>query len=96
MIPLNECNRTLLEYNQLPNWPSLRALSESQICALNPNDNSDACQGDSGGPLFIADTSGVSTLVGIISFGISCGSQIPGIYTRVASYTNWIESVVWP
>lgn len=96
VVPLFECNRTLVEYNTLSNQPSLRALSDTQMCALNPNDNSDACQGDSGGPLFIAEPSGVSTIVGVISFGISCGSQLPGVYTRVASYKNWIESIIWP
>lgn len=96
MVPLTECNRTLTDYNRDRNEPSLRGLSESQICAMNPNDNSDACQGDSGGPLFIAEVNGVSTIVGIISFGISCGTQIPAVYTRVASYTNWIENIVWP
>lgn len=96
MVALADCNRTLTDYNRLANQASLRALSVAQMCALNPRDNSDACQGDSGGPLFVADRSGVSTLVGVISFGVSCGSHLPGVYTRVAAYTEWIESVVWP
>lgn len=95
-VPLTDCNRTLTDYNRLSNQPSLRALTVSQMCALNPLDNSDACQGDSGGPLFVTDHSGVSTLLGVISFGVSCGSHLPGVYTRVAAYTEWIESVVWP
>lgn len=35
-------------------------------------------------------------IVGITSFGASCGSEVPGVYTRVAEYLDWIESVVWP
>lgn len=95
-VALADCNRTFTERNKLSDHLSLRALSVSQMCAVNPRDNSDACQGDSGGPLFMTDDSSVSTVIGIISAGISCGSQLPGLYTRVAAYTAWIESVVWP
>lgn len=53
--------------------------------------------GDSGGPIFLYDNpSGVSTVVGIVSFGVSCGTALPSVYTRVASYIEWIESNVWP
>ena len=49
----------------------------------------DSCQGDSGGPLACN-----GDLAGIVSFGIGCGRpQYPGIYTRVAKYTTWIESL---
>jgi secreted trypsin-like serine protease len=36
------------------------------------------------------------TVVGVTSFGASCGSNIPGVYTRVDKYLEWIESKVWP
>ncbi|KAE8747950.1 hypothetical protein FOCC_FOCC005340 [Frankliniella occidentalis] len=57
-------------------------------------------QGDSGGPLQIATQSpggGVCLhqLVGVVSFGPACGIGLPGVYTRVAHYVPWIESVVW-
>lgn len=36
-------------------------------------------------------------LIGITSFGSrKCGTKKPGVYTRVSSYLNWIESIVWP
>lgn len=96
-VPLDRCNQMLLEYNKLANIASLRGLIDSQMCAINPIDYSDACQGDSGGPLFLNEPStGLSTVVGIVSFGVSCGSELPGVYTRIASYTNWIEDTVWP
>lgn len=96
-VPLEQCNRTLLEYNQLSNLPSLRALTDTQMCAVNLIERSDACQGDSGGPVFLNDfRSGVSTIVGIVSFGVSCGTELPGVYTRIASYMDWIERIVWP
>lgn len=96
-IPLDRCNQTLVEFNRLSNQPSLRALSDSQMCALNSIDRRDACQGDSGGPLFLNEArTGLSTIVGIVSFGVSCGTDLPGIYTRVASFVDWIENIVWP
>lgn len=52
-------------------------------------------QGDSGGPIQIYNVNGMSTVVGVTSFGISCGSLLPSVYTRVAFYIDWIESIVW-
>ncbi|XP_077565118.1 trypsin-1-like [Haemaphysalis longicornis] len=43
----------------------------------------DSCQGDSGGPA-VQRKDGVSTLVGIVSFGLGCG-VVPGFYTRVST-----------
>ena len=68
-------------------------LTTKQICAGNSaNSNKDACQLDSGGPMACM-SNGVVELVGIVSYGIGCGGtdNIPGVYTRVASYLNWIK-----
>ncbi|KAE9421089.1 hypothetical protein Angca_008805, partial [Angiostrongylus cantonensis] len=57
-------------------------------------------QGDSGGPLLVRDAAGRLVQVGITSFGAGGGIGLldqgtyPGVYTRVASYSTWIESVV--
>lgn len=69
-----------------------------QICAYDPKAASDACQGDSGGPLqmFESKSLAIATVVGVVSFGASCGTELPGVYTRVAFYIDWIESIVWP
>ena len=55
-------------------------------------------QGDSGGPLVILnrDYEHMYTLIGVTSLGRVCGSIIPGIYTRVYNYIEWIETIVWP
>lgn len=98
-MPFADCNDRMSLYNLLVNLPAFRdGLSEGQYCAYDPDGNSDSCQGDSGGPLqFFADAnSSIATVVGIISFGIDCGADLPSFYTRVAYYLDWIESAVWP
>ncbi len=57
---------------------------EQQICATAPT--ADSCDGDSGGPLLLN-----GELYGIVSWGTGCGNPSqPGVYTRVASYKDWI------
>ncbi|XP_031621883.1 uncharacterized protein LOC116339921 [Contarinia nasturtii] len=93
-MPLSECNRTLLDWNRdkgifLPVFRN--GISESQYCAFDPNARNDSCQGDSGGPLFRSN-SNTSSIIGIVSFGISCGTTLPSVYTRVAYYFDWITA----
>ena len=52
----------------------------------------DACQGDSGGPMAVMDADGRHVLAGIVSWGRGCGVEgLPGIYTRVANFTEYIH-----
>ncbi|XP_041979585.1 serine protease persephone-like [Aricia agestis] len=80
------------------NWRKLPVgISNEQICAGDPQGIRDTCQGDSGGPLQgLTGTDGLYRIIGITSFGRGCGSPVPGVYTRVAHYLDWIESQVWP
>ncbi|GAA3578044.1 serine protease [Amycolatopsis ultiminotia] len=60
----------------------------SMVCAGYPQGGTDACQGDSGGPLMAGDT-----LIGIVSFGDGCAKAgKPGVYTRVAAFSDDIEA----
>lgn len=77
---------------------SLR-LTENQLCSLGDknaqNIATDTCQGDSGGPLVLRQNNKYY-LVGLVSVGTGCGNpDVPGIYTRVSSYLDWITSQVW-
>ncbi|RZC41692.1 Trypsin domain containing protein [Asbolus verrucosus] len=67
-------------------------LNNRQICATS--NKSDTCEGDSGGPLQIKQGK-LYVLIGITSFGEECGGNLPGIYTKIHSYLDWIESIVW-
>jgi hypothetical protein len=71
-------------------------IAASQICAGEIKiGGMDSCQGDSGGPLMFRDTGGHWILAGIVSFGEGCAQKnIPGVYTRVASYIPWIQESI--
>ncbi|XP_031634325.1 serine protease persephone-like [Contarinia nasturtii] len=95
-VPLTECNELFKEYQQFTKEPGLQNIGQSQYCAYDPNGKNDSCQGDSGGPLHISNPLQASvTIVGVVSYGIGCAA-LPGIYTRVAYYLDWIEPIVWP
>ncbi len=54
----------------------------SEMCAQTLG--GDACQGDSGGPLFGRLPSGRRVQVGIVSYGLGCGTPgFPGVYAEV-------------
>ena len=83
-VPQSEC------------FPFYNNLQESlMFCARGDiNGGEDSCQGDSGGPIFAArDNEWIQA--GIVSFGAGCARpQIPGVYTRVSTYADWIASFV--
>ncbi|GJQ74679.1 hypothetical protein Trydic_g21531 [Trypoxylus dichotomus] len=65
-------------------------LSDGMLCAGHENGTTDACKGDSGGPL-VCD----GLLTGIVSTGTGCGNaKYPGIYTEIAYFLPWIQSVI--
>lgn len=57
----------------------------SMLCAAGTTaagQRIDSCQGDSGGPV-VEGTGAAARLIGIVSWGESCASDYPGVYTRV-------------
>lgn len=88
-ISKDECLKRLPK-----NLRSLRdGLVEEQLCAAS--DHQDACEGDSGGPLQVervdVNKLVIPLIVGVVSFGTPCTNGSTGVYTRVASYKEWIE-----
>lgn len=74
------------------------SLINSQLC-VGGESGRDSCGGDSGGPLMtLIPHSYLWYLEGIVSFGSTpCGKAgIPGIYTKVSSYLDWIAEKIRP
>ncbi|KAG5899760.1 hypothetical protein JTB14_006097 [Gonioctena quinquepunctata] len=87
-IPVEQCNSSYVARSS-----GTKTIESTQLCASG--NTSDACWGDSGGPLQIREKSGVFSIVGIVSFGSGCGGRVPGVFTRVSKYLDWIENIVW-
>ncbi|KFB37470.1 proacrosin, putative [Anopheles sinensis] len=99
-VPLDKC-REQYKLLQSTSFSRKFKINDTQYCAITKPTNETfkrtPCKGDSGGPLYYeSNTSGRPNylLVGIISAGINCGENIPEPYVRVASYLDWIDSVI--
>ncbi|XP_069364373.1 venom protease-like [Maniola hyperantus] len=89
------CNETLRD-TFYRHWGGF---SDDQMCAGELRGGQDTCQGDSGSPLQVASRANkcIFHVIGVTSFGRACArSGKPAVYTRVSSYLDWIEAVVWP
>ncbi|XP_053120293.1 transmembrane protease serine 9-like [Hemicordylus capensis] len=89
LIGVKTCNEM---FNvSLPDSIGSTPILDDMICAGYEAGQTDACQGDSGGPLVCAQNSSWF-LVGIVSWGEDCGlPHRPGVYTRVTSYSGWLQ-----
>ncbi|XP_053271938.1 trypsin II-P29 isoform X2 [Pleuronectes platessa] len=68
-------------------------ITDKMICAVAWLGRIESCQGDSGGGLVTKVGSGWAA-VGIVSFGDGCAKpNVPGIYTRVSEYMEWISII---
>lgn len=98
IVPLQACNRSISEQPTSQKYLK-EGVIDTLICAGDTlRQEADACQGDSGGPLVLETDieNNKFTILGIISTGFGCATKTPGLYTRVASYLDYIESIVWP
>ncbi|XP_040579851.1 venom peptide isomerase heavy chain [Lepeophtheirus salmonis] len=75
----------------------INQITKCHICALG-KDGEDSCNGDSGSPLIYVPSYGSPmVLQGIVSSGsYICGIGVPGIYTKIDSYVDWIKSNLKP
>lgn len=67
--------------------PNGSLITANMLCA-GRGIGRDACNSDSGGPITTEQY-----VIGIVSFGKGCGS-LPGVYTNVVNYLQWIEKLM--
>jgi len=65
-------------------------LSPSEICA-GGQIGKDACTGDGGSPLVCQAQSGRWTVVGLVTWGVGCASDVPGVYARMSHFSQWLN-----
>jgi secreted trypsin-like serine protease len=71
------------------------SIAETELCAMRRGTRKDSCQGDSGGPLVVPNKDGTGfTQVGVVSWGRGCGGATPGVYARVAAFSDWIDDTM--
>lgn len=66
-------------------------ITNEKICTSDSQSGS-TCSRDSGGGLYWSP--GRQYVIGIVSYGTYCASNIPSVNIRVTSYIGWIESIV--
>ncbi|XP_066995226.2 CLIP domain-containing serine protease B4 [Anabrus simplex] len=91
VVPLAKCSVI---------YQKIVQIGPSQLCAGGEK-GKDSCNGDSGGPLFFLGLVGEeqkAVQYGVVSFGPKyCGTEnMPGIYTRVGHYMDWILNNMRP
>jgi secreted trypsin-like serine protease len=61
--------------------------NENKMCTYERD--KDTCISDSGGPLLL-NSKGRQHVVGLISYGIGCGTIYPSVNTRITTFLPWI------
>ena len=70
-------------------------ITSRMICAGFQQGVRDSCNGDSGGPLTMSVGPNQRRLVGVVSFGDSCGKKDKyGVYSRIHAVRSWINSTI--
>jgi len=89
IISNNACNLILRDSWAKSKMKQFR-IDKSQICATSTSKKAfDTCPGDSGGPL-VRKIKDKYELVGVTSWGFTCGQRLPGVYNRIEKYMDWI------
>ncbi|KAI1287413.1 Transmembrane protease serine 9 [Halotydeus destructor] len=78
-----------VDFDRCQKYHGFRVKKGKVVCAGGLK-GKDSCVGDSGGPL-MSHVNGTVYLVGVVSFGDSCGEVGKyGVYTKVTQFLDWI------
>jgi len=93
LVPSSSCNSKLKRAlnSQRRGVGDRFQLDASEICA-GGEVGKDACTGDGGSPLVCQGKSGRWTVVGLVTWGVGCASETPGVYARISHFRNWINA----
>jgi len=98
--------QVIMKRVELPIVPRFQCLAELRKTKLGPRFNlhssficaggeagKDSCKGDGGSPLVcpVPNTLDRFYQVGIVAWGIGCGSSTPGVYVNVPIFRSWID-----
>lgn len=94
-VAFEGCVRAFVDWGAPEFARALRGQGHVCVGFVNGDCGGDTCYGDSGGPIVMRERGGAKFVqVGIVSGGIGCARRgLPGIYTRVAAYYEWVEAV---
>jgi len=98
---LKQAKMSILDRNTCKQAWSPIAIRDYMICTYDEaeewtaNVHGEPCQGDSGGPMACkVEGSETYNVEGIVSFGAGCGQRGPAVFTRVASFIDWIDQQI--
>jgi len=93
LYEINQCERVLKQaMNQRRQGLGDRfRISPSELCA-GGEVGKDACTGDGGSPLVCQAASGRWTVVGLVTWGVGCASEVPGVYAKLSYFKDWINA----
>lgn len=91
IVPRSKC-LTSLRQTRLGKYFRLH---KSFLCA-GGEPNEDTCGGDAGNPLVcpVAGQPGRYHQAGIVSWGIGCGGDTPGVYVNLGLFRDWIDEIM--
>uniref|UniRef100_A0A8D8RFZ0 Serine protease 42 n=1 Tax=Cacopsylla melanoneura TaxID=428564 RepID=A0A8D8RFZ0_9HEMI len=71
-------------------------VTEGYKCAWNRTSDINSCKGDGGGPLIcpLRNDSTIFVQVGISAWSVRCEPDMPGLYTNVEYYRDWIDDTI--
>ena len=92
LVERNNCqSRLRTALSRKTNSNSNFILDRSELCA-GGEVGKDACTGDGGSPLVCQAQSGRWTVVGLVTWGVGCASDIPGVYARISHFRDFINN----
>ncbi|KAI5740832.1 hypothetical protein M8J76_007694 [Diaphorina citri] len=92
LLPRDKC-QNILRQSSLGQYYEIM---HGYICAWNGSSEINSCKGDGGGPLVCPSKEDPTIFfqVGIAAWSVVCTPDMPGLYTNIEYYRDWIDETV--